>query len=441
MMKKKIIILIISIMVIILFLLGSIIYIKINENNDIVEGKEEDNLIEESDQGVVKAIDSNVQLLTVKGYIQSFIEQINLNNVIYYTDGNKINESIIAKNTYSLLSKEYIKKNSITEETALDYVNKIEERLTFIPLKINVLKCSNCTKYSIYGFAYNQKNENKGDMYFILNVDNLNATYSIEPVFNVKDISDIELNSEELTIEKNRYNSYEEKEITEEDICEQYMIMYKELMLSNSNEAYKYLDSEYRNIKYGSFQEYQNFIIDNKDDINNLVMKAYAINEKQYVCKDDTNNFYIFNVNNVLDYTVILDTYTVDLPEFTEKYNKASEQEKVALNINKVITALNAKDYKYIYSKLADSFKNNYFENEEALKEYLVNNLFENNDVEFEKFAKEGTLYTYRIKVTKIISEEEEERYYGKNAPMKYINVVMQLNEGTDFAMSFSIEE
>lgn len=441
MMKKKIIILIISIMVIILFLLGSIIYIKINENNSIDEGKEEDNLIEESGQGVVKAIDSNAQLLTVKSYIQSFIEQINLNNVIYYTDGNKINESIIAKHTYNLLSKEYIDKNSITEETALNYVNKIEEKLTFIPLKINVLNCSNCTKYSIYGFAYNQKNENKGDMYFILNVDNLNATYSIEPVFNVRDISDIELSSEELTIEKNRYNSYEEKEITEEDICEQYMIMYKKLMLSNSNEAYKYLDNEYRNIKYGSFQEYQNFIIDNKDDINNLVMKAYAINGKQYVCKDAKNNFYIFNVNNVLDYTVILDTYTVDLPQFTEKYNKASEQEKVALNINKVITALNAKDYKYIYSKLADSFKSNYFENEKTLKEYLVNNLFENNDVEFEKFTKEGTLYTYKIKLTKIISEEEKEKYYGKNAPMVYMNIVMQLNEGTGFVMSFSIEE
>lgn len=441
MMKNKIIILIISIMVIILFLLGSIIYIKINENNDIMDDKEEDNLTEESIQGVIKPIGNNTQLFTVQNYIQDFIEQINVNNVIYYTGGKKIEQSIISNWTYSLLSTEYIKKNSITEDNVYNYVNEIEEKLIFVPLKINMFECDNTTKYAIYGFTQTQTNEFKEDVYFILNVDNKNNTYSIEPVLNVKSIDDIEFTGDNLVIEKNRYNSYEEEELTDEDICEQYMIMYKRLMLSNSNEAYKYLDSEYRDIKYGSFQDYQNFIADNKDDINDLVMTAYAINEKQFVCKDDTNNYYIFNVNNVLDYTVILDTYTVDLPQFTEKYNKASEQEKVALNINKVITALNAKDYKYIYSKLADSFKNNYFKDEESLKEYLVNNLFDKNIVEFEKFSKEGMLYTYQVKITKIVSEEEQEKYYGKNAPMTYMNIVMQLNEGTDFVMSFSIEE
>ncbi len=437
MMKNKIIILISSIILIILFLLGAIIYIKTNENNDITQDKEEDNLIEESVEGVVKTIDSNSQLLTVKSCIQSFIDQINLNNVIYYTDGNKINESIIAKHTYNLLSKEYINKNSIKEETALNYVNKIEEQLTFVPLKINVLKCSNCTKYSIYGFAYNQKNENKGDMYFILNVDNLKATYSIEPVFNVKNISDIELNSEELTIEKNRYNMYEEKEATEEDICEQYMIMYKELMLSNSNEAYKYLDSEYRNLKYSSIEEFQNFIVDNKVDINNLVMKAYSIDKNKYICEDDKNNIYIFNVNNVLDYTVILDTYTVDLPEFTEKYNKLDDQGKVALNINKIFNAINEKDYSYVYSKLADSFKNNYFNSKNDLKEYLQNNIFNKNEVSYKEFKNQGNnLYTYKLLLTTNESDNGKE-----NLKKISMNIVMQLKEGTDFVMSFSIEE
>ena len=205
------------------------------------------------------------------------------------------------------------------------------------------------------------------------------------------------------------------------------------------------MDNEYREKRFESIETFKDYINNNKEKLEKAILSNYQVKNRdgytEYMCVDEDGKYYIFNATAAMQYTLILDTYTVDLPEFTEKYNKASEQEKVALNINKVITALNAKDYKYIYSKLADSFKNNYFENEEALKEYLVNNLFENNDVEFEKFAKEGTLYTYRIKVTKIISEEEEERYYGKNAPMKYINVVMQLNEGTDFVMSFSIEE
>lgn len=442
-MKNKIIILIVSIIVIIVFLLGSIIYIRTNDNKDVItEDKKDDNLMETSNQDTVKSIDNNSQLLIVKNYIQSFIERINLNNVIYYTGGNKIDESIISKNIYNLLSKDYITKNSITEKNALNYVYKIEEKLTFIPLKVNVLKGSNYTKYSVYGFTYNQKNENKGDMYFILNIDNSNLTYSIEPIFNVNNINDIELNTEELTIEKNRYNTYVKKEYTEEDICEQYMTMYKALMLSNTNEAYKYLDNEYRNLKYGSLQEYKDFIISNNDDINDFEMKAYSINGNRYVCKDGKDNFYIFNVNKVLDYTVVLDTYTVDLPEFTEKYNKVSAQEKVALNINKVITALNDKDYKYIYNKLADSFKDNYFNNEDELKEYLSNKLYDNNEINFGKFSDEGNgIYTYEIELSEISNENEAaQEGKGDNFARIKMNVVMQLKEGTDFVMSFSIE-
>ena len=111
-MKNKIIILIVSIIVIIVFLLGSIIYIRTNDNKDVItEDKKDDNLIETSNQDTVKSLDNNSQLLIVKNYIQSFIERINLNNVIYYTGGNKIDESIISKNIYNLLSKDYITKN------------------------------------------------------------------------------------------------------------------------------------------------------------------------------------------------------------------------------------------------------------------------------------------------------------------------------------------
>lgn len=220
------------------------------------------------------------------------------------------------------------------------------------------------------------------------------------------------------------------------------MTMYKALMLSNTNEAYKYLDNEYRNLKYGSLQEYKDFIISNNDDINDFEMKAYSINGNRYVCKDGKDNFYIFNVNKVLDYTVVLDTYTVDLPEFTEKYNKVNAQEKVALNINKVITALNNKDYKYIYNKLADSFKDNYFNNEDELKEYLSNKLYDNNEINFGKFSDEGNgIYTYEIELSEISNENEAaQEGKGDNFARIKMNVVMQLKEGTDFVMSFSIE-
>lgn len=244
---------------------------------------------------------------------------------------------------------------------------------------------------------------------------------------------------------KNECNQLEIKATTQERIIKEYLEHYKNDALNFTDDAYESLDKEYREEKFGSIEEYKQYISGNKFELEDIELSKYQEKEydnyTEYICIDQYDNYYIFHVTNPGNYTLFLDTYTIDLPEFTEKYNKASKQEKVALNINKVITALNAKDYKYIYNKLADSFKNNYFENEEALKEYLVNNLFDKNIVEFEKFSKEGMLYTYKIKVTKIISDEEKERYYGKNAPMAYMNIVMQLNEGTDFIMSFSMEE
>lgn len=247
------------------------------------------------------------------------------------------------------------------------------------------------------------------------------------------------------TKEPNEYNFLEIKATTQERIIREYLEHYQEEALNYISDAYESLDEQFKKTKFNSLEEYEQYINNNKAELENAKLSKYKINEyngfTEYMCQDQYGNYYIFHVTNPGNYTVLLDMYTADLPEFTEKYNKANAQEKVALNINKFIAALNAQDYRYIYSKLADSFKNNYFENEDSLKEYLVNNLYENNEVKFEDFAQEGAIYTYKIKVTKIISKEEEERYYGKNAPSQYMNIVMQLNEGTDFIMSFSIEE
>jgi hypothetical protein len=54
-----------------------------------------------------------------------------------------------------------------------------------------------------------------------------------------------------------------------------------------------------------------------------------------------------------MDYKLILDEYTIDLPEFTEKYKKAAPQEKVGMNIEKIISAINNKDYgKYRFNQV-----------------------------------------------------------------------------------------
>lgn len=429
-MKKKLIIMISITILIIIIILGLLINMSglADINNDTVLEQQKESV--EPIQNIVEPVSENVDFFTVQSYIQEFIEQINMNNPVYYTGGERIDQSIIAKWTYSLLSQEYIDKNAITEENVYEYVDNIEESLIFVPLKMNEIKLENTTKYAIYGFTQTVNNEYREDLYFILNVDNNNNTYSIEPLKNIRSIEEIELNNNNLEIEKNRYNTYKEKKITDEYICEQYLYIYKRLMLAKTQEAYNYLNEEYRDKKFDSLQDYTDYVTNNKDKIAQIALNAYSINDNRYICRDQWNNYYIFNVNGVFDYNVMLDIYTVDVKEFTEKYNSSSNENKVAMNVEKIESAINNRDYKFIYNKLDETFKNNNFKSLDEFAEYINKNFFDNNNLEYESISNEGNVYIYTIKLTDVNNEENT----------KTMTIIMKLKEGTDFVMSFSIE-
>lgn len=405
---------------------------------------------QEMDSSVVKDISEYATIERIVNTYNSAINQLdaNLDAMMVKQQDNEQREKIKSqyhetgkKTLENILVGKYISKNNWEKELLIYSNNKFY---------IEEMKKANVNNVNVYiiSIDYGEENNTK----IIVFNDIYNNTFSVLPSEyignkNINENSLIEV-IEELDIKeisKNDSNSVTKFDLTNEQICIKYYYDYLNLLRNDVDKLYFILDNEYREKRFESLEIFKDYINNNKEKLEKAMLSNYQVKSRdgytEYMCVDEDGRYYIFNATAAMQYTLMLDTYTVDLPEFTEKYNKASEQEKVALNINKIITALNAKDYKYIYSKLADSFKNNYFENEEALEGYLVDNLFENNDVEFEKFAKEGTLYTYKIKVTKIIPEEEKEKYYGKNAPMEYINVVMQLNEGTDFVMSFSIEE
>ena len=147
----------------------------------------------------------------------------------------------------------------------------------------------------------------------------------------------------------------------------------------------------------------------------------------QYVCVDQNGNYYIFRETSAMNYTVILDTYTIDLPEFLEKYNTASDQQKVALNIDRFMQAINDKDYKYAYNCLADSFKNNYFKTQAEFESYVKKNFYENSDIKYNEFKTQQDLYTYSVIFTDKKTGEKKNKTF-----------VMQLGEGTKFVLSFN---
>jgi len=359
----------------------------------------------------------------------------------------------------SYLNEDFIKANSINQSNMYNFIKKYNDYSTYRTMDMYDLGGMTYTEYYVKGKI------NGVFVYFLVGTDINNETFDIMPIQEAEYNNYLEkvANTEESTekiISKKVYNFYRVPIISDEDLSRKYYVDYIKLMLTDSEQAYSMLNEQYKKIRFGSIENFKKYITNNRqsfietynvetadiakfknyDEYNKYVeakaqykMKSYAVNNyneyTQCVCGNITGNNYIFNAKYPMDYEVYLDTFTVDLPEFIEKYSNTSEKNKVLMNIEKVKNALNTNVYGYMYSKLDETFKKNKFPNQNIFVEYMRKNLFALNKFEYTSIKQDGKLYIIETTVTDATA---------KNNAKRTMNVVMKLNEGTDFVMSFS---
>ena len=314
--------------------------------------------------------------------------------------------------------------------------------------------------YYAYGILI--QNKEKQNQYFTIYVDQSTMSFSLEPITQPRyeELIEGEKTNQEKSIERTNYNEFVQINLSQEEIARKYLEDYTYYALNDVQTSYKKIDKEYSKAKYGTLEKYEQYIklkqpqlealdyhsIKTINDfkteeeyneyINNLTrngMKQYLISEKgdstQCICIDSYDNYYIFNITSPMQYTVILDTYTIDLPEFTEQYNNSTNEKKVQLNISKFFAAINNSDYEYAYSKLDETYKQNNFATLESFENYIKQNFFEQNKVSVGNAQKQNDIYLYDATI---------EDASGKSSKRITKTFVMQLKEGTDFVMSFS---
>lgn len=440
-------ILILFVIIIILIILILCLNIISPQNNNI----EDDFTIAKPEESYI--LEENVTL--EKNYNTFFTVEKNIQNFnLYLKVKNK-------KAVYELLSKEMIQNNGINEENVLDYVyslnvNNYEFRLKELYVSESYIYPEYYAKGEI--IQRNQINT----LYYLIQVDQNKMTWEIEPILKQRyeEYIKSKAQSKNKVIEETTYNKFKITTVNDEDIAKKYFRNLIYDLLHNTQETYNMLENEYKIKRFSTLENFQNFI--NEKSSNLLSMDMYSIkhleefeneelyneylrnlkqvglnkyhikkytNYTQYVCIDDYNNCYIFNETSPMNYTVLLDTYTVDLPEFIEKYNNSTTEEKILLNIQKCFEAINNKDYNYVYNKLDETFKANNFGSIERFEEYIKNNFFEQNEVTASNPQKQDDIYLYDITIKNAL-----------NATQKNKTFVMKLKEGTDFVMSFNIE-
>ena len=308
----------------------------------------------------------------------------------------------------------------------------------FYANKIYFQETSVVTSYRLYVFGeiFDEKNKKSQNIFYAIDFDTENSKYKISQMKKDMESNEFEqivkAGAQKYLISDNITGEFLQEDITENNIVKRYFEYYKMLILINPEKAYSLIDNEYKELRFENYDNFYKYINNNISKFTNMEFSKFQINYydnyTQYVSVSNDGEYYIFNMNKIMDFSVLLDQYIVDIPQFTSKYEKSDVRIKVGLNINKFIYGINNKNYNYISTLLADSFKNaNGLTNLTELEKYLKNNFFEQNNIEFLTFSEQGSYYIYEAVIKDKNSDEQ-----------KNIKIVMQLTEGTKFKMSFS---
>ena len=439
---KKLKLIIILLIILTIIVLVSLLFVNKKEESEITDSETPENLEVEIEEEVAEVLLERSDYFTVDTCLREYLNILNINNSMYY--GYNENEEYVClaseaekkENIYNLLSEKHIKENNITVNNLYKNISPLEEKVLFSILDMKNLQNSKLKTYAVHFIIQNMIDYSIIDeQYVIVNIDENNLTFSIEPLDKVyENIDEIKVNHFEEIISKKENNIFNYPTMTNEDIAREYLSLYKKITLGSPKTMYNLLDEEYKDTRFGSLAQYIEYVAQNSQNIKTAIVDKYQIVEQdeytQYIIIDKNGNYYIFNEVGVMDYNVILDTYTVDSPQFIEKYNSANAQGRMALNLQKFFDAIESNDYNYAYNCLSDGFKNNNFASLESFESYIKGICYSDLEISYEQFEEKSGLYTYKIIITNL----------DDNNPSTIEKTfIMQLNEGTDFELSFNV--
>jgi len=280
-------------------------------------------------------------------------------------------------------------------------------------------------------------------VYIIVDVDMANNTFSITPTnINIsnnneyfKALGQLGEIKEKNNIIKNTNNEFKRMSMQTQEIIEYYLNDYIIIAIYYPEIGYNLLNDEYKTNKFQNLEEYKQYIQKNKTKMEYSTVQSYGVQEgndiTQYTVIDNYNNTYILQISDTMQYTVMMDIYTTDLDIITEKYDEGTDEEKVSINVQKIIEAINKKDFKYVYSKLDEQFKQSNYPNLLEFENKMNSMIYGTYDIEFENISQTDNKYSCDIKL------------YGTTASTTNLNmqVSMQLKEDREFTIIFNIEE
>lgn len=397
--------------------------VEISESEDIEEHNEENECF--------KKVKYRYQYYTVQNLVERYIEYIN--DSLYNSSNIK---ELSQDALYSIVDKKYLNEYNISSKAdLLKKYSNFKEGEEIVVQKMYVYELETNIKLFLVQAKLALENET---IQLIVKMDTTNNTFSIFPSEYVleKGYSENSTHSDisNNTISKNEYNTYMFSYIGDEEVADEYFNNLKKEISINPSNIYDKLDEEYRKKRFSSKNEFVIYINDNINDFSKIQLQEYKFQQygdyNEYICIDQFGNEYVFKEYAVNDYTIKLDRYTIKDEEYINTYEKYSEQEKIIVNIDQWIKMLNRRDYKTAYNMLDDTFKNNNFGSEEKFEQYIMELYPLHYKASYNSISIEGKTYVADVKLNSLVT----------SSISKDIKIIMRLEEGTDYVMSFEIK-
>lgn len=310
----------------------------------------------------------------------------------------------------------------------------------------NIYIIANDSKYCVK-YAYSTSNENmtKYYTYGILNIANGNYTatqqeiymvvyltaenqgYKVQTITKEEFANMTELTQEEkIDILQGIYNIYEYEYIDTTRQMEIYLEDYSFQIFNNTENAYKLLNQEYRDTRFGNLNKFVEFLNEKLNQLVNIEITQIHVEKSDdgytiYQGTDKYGNYYEIVASSYMEYTIILDSYTMD------DYSNENDETKIKKSVEKFILMLNSADYSNAYNLLESTFRLTYFPTEQDFINYIKTNWFERNIIASKEINEEG-ICTVIIKQTLSTTSNKMQKQFKVN-----------IGEGMEFTIEFNM--
>lgn len=343
-------------------------------------------------------------------------------------------EDISNEQKIAILDQQYIDEYKINTDNVTNILSKKYD--FFIKNMYTSMSQSGIYLFWVDGKCIDGDDETSKNESVIVRLDETENAYSVIPYefLKRKNINENNFNNlRDNKIELNQYNKAQEVKTTDLEIANTVFLNYKKALIYDLEFAYEKLNNEYRETKFGSYDNFKEYINKNINRIKKSNISTYKVTQEyeninDIRIEDNNGSVYVIQEYTLNDYSVMLDEYTVTTEVINKNYYSKDERKKAEYNTKLIVTAIKDRDYNFLYGKLNEQFKKNNFKTIESLITCIEQRFLNMSKEEISNaIEKNGS---YIVEVNYIETETKKDQK---------INFVIKLGEETDFQFAFSM--